>query len=60
LDSAALFPKVQPLEVELGCGDGSFLGEYAEPASGTQLYRGWNGYLDEFESLIAKANVKVS
>jgi tRNA (guanine-N7-)-methyltransferase len=29
LDLAALFPKSQPLEVELGCGDASFLAEYA-------------------------------
>ena len=29
IDLAALFPAVQPLEVELGSGDGSFLVEYA-------------------------------
>jgi tRNA (guanine-N7-)-methyltransferase len=29
IDLGALFPKSQPLEVELGCGDGSFLAEYA-------------------------------
>jgi len=29
LDLAALFPQPQPLEVELGCGDASFLVEYA-------------------------------
>ena len=29
LDLAALFPQPQPLEVELGCGDASFLIEYA-------------------------------
>ena len=29
LDLAELFPKTQPLEVELGCGDASFLVEYA-------------------------------
>jgi tRNA (guanine-N7-)-methyltransferase len=29
LDPARLFPRVQPLEVELGSGDGSFLAEYA-------------------------------
>jgi len=29
LDLAALFPKAQPLEVELGCGDASFLVDYA-------------------------------
>jgi len=29
LDVAKLFPKVQPLEVELGCGDASFLLNYA-------------------------------
>jgi tRNA (guanine-N7-)-methyltransferase len=29
LDLAALFPKPQPLEVELGCGDASFLVELA-------------------------------
>ena len=34
LDLAALFCQPQPLEVELGCGDASFLVEYArrEPA----------------------------
>ena len=29
LDLAELFPQSQPLEVELGCGDASFLAEYA-------------------------------
>ena len=29
LDLSELFPKPQPLEVELGCGDASFLVEYA-------------------------------
>jgi tRNA (guanine-N7-)-methyltransferase len=29
LDPTQLFPKPQPLEVELGCGDASFLVEYA-------------------------------
>src|ERR1043166_9674539 len=29
IDLAALFQKSQPLEIELGCGDGSFLVEYA-------------------------------
>lgn len=29
LDPAQLFPQLQPLEVELGCGDASFLAEYA-------------------------------
>ena len=29
LDLAELFPRPQPLEVELGCGDASFLAEYA-------------------------------
>src|SRR5438034_7864317 len=29
IDLAQLFPKPQPLEVELGSGDGSFLVEYA-------------------------------
>ena len=29
LNLAGLFPMAQPLEVELGCGDGSFLAEYA-------------------------------
>jgi tRNA (guanine-N7-)-methyltransferase len=35
LDLAALFPQPQPLEVELGCGDASFLVEYArqQPAN---------------------------
>lgn len=30
LDTQAIFPAVQPLEVELGCGDGSFLLNYAK------------------------------
>lgn len=30
LDPTALFPSVQPLEVELGCGDASFLLNYAK------------------------------
>jgi len=29
IDLAKMFAKVQPLEVELGSGDGSFLAEYA-------------------------------
>lgn len=29
IDSEKLFPQTQPLEVELGCGDASFLVEYA-------------------------------
>jgi tRNA (guanine-N7-)-methyltransferase len=29
INTAGLFPKAQPLEVELGCGDGSFLINYA-------------------------------
>src|SRR5208282_4186518 len=29
LNPAELFPKSQPLEIELGCGDASFLVEYA-------------------------------
>ena len=29
IELSALFAKVQPLEVELGCGDGSFLANYA-------------------------------
>ena len=29
MDLAAIFPANQPLEVELGCGDGSFLASYA-------------------------------
>ena len=30
VDAAGLFPKAQPLEVELGAGDGSFLARYAQ------------------------------
>src|SRR5580765_2975428 len=30
IDLAAVFPKAQPLEVELGCGDASFLVNYAK------------------------------
>lgn len=30
LDLGQLFPRSQPLEVELGCGDASFLAEYAQ------------------------------
>jgi tRNA (guanine-N7-)-methyltransferase len=30
IDLTALFPKAQPLEVELGCGDASFLVNYAK------------------------------
>ncbi len=29
VDLASFFPKALPLEIELGCGDGSFLAEYA-------------------------------
>lgn len=34
LDLTKLFPKSQPLEVELGCGDASFLVEYARQNPG--------------------------
>ena len=34
LDLAKLFPAPQPLEVELGCGDSSFLVEYARRLAG--------------------------
>jgi tRNA (guanine-N7-)-methyltransferase len=34
LDLEEFFPKRQPLEVELGCGDGSFLAEYARQNPG--------------------------
>ncbi len=30
LDTETIFPAIQPLEVELGCGDGSFLLNYAK------------------------------
>ena len=30
LDGSTLFPKTQPLEIELGCGDASFLLNYAQ------------------------------
>jgi tRNA (guanine-N7-)-methyltransferase len=30
IDLAALFPQAQPLEIELGCGDASFLVDYAK------------------------------
>src|SRR5277367_2955767 len=34
IDLEKLFPKPQPLEVELGCGDASFLVEYAKQNPG--------------------------
>jgi len=37
LELAKLFPKPQPLEVELGCGDASFLVEYARKNSGNNF-----------------------
>jgi tRNA (guanine-N7-)-methyltransferase len=37
LDLAELFPQSQPLEVELGCGDASFLVEYARQNPGTNF-----------------------
>jgi len=37
LDLAELFPHPQPLEVELGCGDASFLIEYARRNPGTNF-----------------------
>src|SRR5437868_5846019 len=30
LDLAQIFPRAQPLEIELGSGDGSFLAQYAQ------------------------------
>lgn len=37
LNLVELFPKPQPLEVELGCGDASFLAEYARQNPGTNF-----------------------
>jgi tRNA (guanine-N7-)-methyltransferase len=37
LDLTELFPKPQPLEVELGCGDASFLVEYARRNPGNNF-----------------------
>jgi tRNA (guanine-N7-)-methyltransferase len=37
MDVATLFPVQQPLEVELGCGDASFLIEYARRNPGTNF-----------------------
>jgi tRNA (guanine-N7-)-methyltransferase len=37
LDVAGLFPAQQPLEVDLGCGDASFLVEYARQNPGTNV-----------------------
>lgn len=37
LDLAAIFPAPQPLEVELGCGDASFLVEWARRHPGTNF-----------------------
>jgi tRNA (guanine-N7-)-methyltransferase len=37
LDLAEIFPEPQPLEVELGCGDASFLVEYARRNPGTNF-----------------------
>jgi tRNA (guanine-N7-)-methyltransferase len=37
LDLAEIFPMPKPLEVELGCGDASFLVEYARRNSGTNF-----------------------
>jgi tRNA (guanine-N7-)-methyltransferase len=37
LDLAEIFPEPQPLEVELGCGDASFLVEFARRNSGTNF-----------------------
>jgi tRNA (guanine-N7-)-methyltransferase len=37
LDLTALFPNAQPLEVELGCGDASFLAEYARQNPATNF-----------------------
>jgi tRNA (guanine-N7-)-methyltransferase len=37
LDLAEIFPKPQPLEIELGCGDASFLVEYARRNPGSNF-----------------------
>ena len=37
IELSALFPRGQPLEVELGCGDASFLVEYARRKPGTNF-----------------------
>jgi tRNA (guanine-N7-)-methyltransferase len=37
LDLSQLFTSAQPLEVELGCGDASFIAEYARRNPGTNL-----------------------
>jgi len=54
LDLVALFSKVQPLEVELGCGDGSFLAEYAREHPSITL-SAWNGCWGGFANWGGKA-----
>jgi len=45
LDPAALFPRPQPLEVELGSGDGSFAVQFAQGHPDGIFWR-WNGCSD--------------
>ena len=53
LTLAALFPRPQPLEVELGCGDASFLVEYARRHPGTN-YIGVERLLGRIQKLDKK------
>jgi len=53
LDLAQLFPKPQPLEVELGCGDASFLIEYAS-RQGNRNFLGVERLLGRIQKLDRK------
>jgi tRNA (guanine-N7-)-methyltransferase len=55
LDLALLFPTPQPLEVELGCGDASFLAEYARRNPATNFI-GVERLLGRIQKLHRKAS----
>jgi tRNA (guanine-N7-)-methyltransferase len=55
LDLAKLFPQPQRLEVELGCGDASFLAEYARRHPQTNFI-GVERLLGRIQKLIKKSN----
>jgi tRNA (guanine-N7-)-methyltransferase len=55
LDLTTLFPTPQPLEVELGCGDASFLAEYARRNTATNFI-GVERLLGRIQKLHRKAS----
>ena len=57
IDLAGLFSTRQPLELELGCGDGSFTLQYALANPGRNIVARWSGCSAVSPSLTARGIV---